>query len=174
MPADAALSPVTLVARGGYPQKAEADVGFRLFHVVENGSNVAETGDLSIDDIITFTYTQVNPTGGRLALFGIQETGEIKWYYPGYNEKTSIPIKGDKVDEPLKDGISLSVNHKPGRLRIIALFSKTPVSTSEIEAAVTALRKNSTPIQDLAPILLTKYSTPPIQYSVMVEIGGRK
>jgi hypothetical protein len=170
----AVISPVTLVARGGFPQKAQADAGIRVFRVSKDAAHVSEGGDLFIDDTITFTYTYVNESGGALALFGIQNTGEIRWYYPGYNEKMSIPIEGDKVDEPLKDGILLAVNHRPGRLRIIALFTEEPLSTEEIEAATAAMRKDPELIASPTPITFEKSDTPPLQYSVMVEIGASR
>lgn len=174
MPSSAVVSPVTLVARGSFPKKADSDVGIRLFRVSDDGKSVTEGGDLSIDDIITFTYTHANEPGGRLALFGIQETGELRWYYPGYKEKMSIAIEGDKVDEPLKDGIALHVNHRPGWLRITALFTQNPLSAEEIEASTAVLRKDPKRIRALTPITLEKSSTPPLQYSVMVNIGGRR
>ena len=170
---NATLSPITLVARGGAPRSALSDVGFRLFRVVEGGRSVEEGGDLSINDIITFTYTQVNTPGGNLALFGIQDTGEIRWYYPGYDSDTSVAIAGDKVDEPLRDGIDLSVNHTPGRLRITALFTDAPLTKAEIEAAASRIGTN-TDAEEPPPIVLSKYPEPLIQYSVIVEIEGTK
>ena len=39
-------------------------------------------------------------------LFGLQEASdEILWYYPDFGQGESIPIVGDRVDEPLGDGI---------------------------------------------------------------------
>jgi hypothetical protein len=174
IPSKGAVSPVTLVARGAFPQKAESDVGIRLFRAVEGGAAVAEGKDLSINDIVTFTYTQANQPGGQFMLFGIQDTGEVRWYYPSYGETSSIAVNGDKVDEPLKDGILLRVNHMPGRLRVTALFSKRPVATSDVEAAVAAMRQNPGQIMNLSPIPLAKDSTPSIQYSVIVQIGEGK
>jgi hypothetical protein len=169
-----AISPVTWVARGSFPKKAEADIGIRLFRVTDGGTAVDESRGLSIDDIITFTYTQANPQGGTFMLFGVQDTGEVHWYYPSDGEKESIAVKGDKVDEPLKDGILLRTNHTKGKLRVTAIFSKTPVLTSDIEAAVSAMRRSPEQIMNLSPIVLVKDSISPIQYSVIVTIGDGK
>lgn len=171
---EAEISPVTLVARGSYPKKAEADVGIRLFRVTEDGKAVTEEGALSINDVITFTYTQMGRAKGNLSLFGVQESGEIKWYYPGYQEETSISIEGDKVDEPLKDGILLSVNHQPGRLRITALFTDEPLAKTEIERAVSQLGAAALGVQNVVPIGLLKSAALPLQHSVIVEIGEGK
>ena len=172
---NATLSPITLVARGGAPRRAVSEVGFRLFRVVDGGLGVKEGGALSLNDIITFTYTQVNEPGGTLALFGIQETGEIRWYYPGYDSDSSVSIAGDKVDEPLSDGIDLSVNHTPGRLRITALFTEKPLTKAEIEAAVVDVGAEAdSASEEPPPIVLEKYHVPPIQYSVIVDIEEAK
>ena len=174
VPSGAVMSPVTLTARGGYPPKDEADAGIRVFRVTEGGNAVDEGHALSIHDIITFTYTQVRRPGGSLALFGIQDTGDIRWYYPGYDGNKGIPIEGDKVDEPLKDGISLAVNHTPGALRITAVFSPTPLTKSDIEQAVSKLRAGPGKLEDLTPLAFTEFNAPTIQHSVIVDIGAGK
>ncbi len=172
LPIDSQLSQVHLIAKGSSTGNDLADFGIRVFRVTNNQQAVREESNLSIDDIITFTYTYADSNGGNLALFGIQNKGEIRWYYPEYGEEESIYIKGNKIDEPLGDGISLSVNHNPGLLRIVALFTKEPLSIKEIEAAAEALFKETGSIKSMEPLIFKDLDTPPTQHSVMLEIGG--
>ena len=167
----AELAPVETIAVKGYPAREVADVGIRLFKVSGEGNQVAEKNELFLNDIITFTYTFAKPHAGYLALFGIQNNGEVRWYYPDYGQEESVRIEGDKIDEPLKDGIVLSKNHEPGWLRIVALFSDHPVEVSAIEASVSNLEEKSE-LKSLTPLSDTEYGVHSIQYSVMVKIEG--
>ena len=141
-----------LVARGG--AVASPDVGLRVFRVAPTAGEragegagdaaggaagaVAEAarGGLSLDDVITFTYTNVAADVGYLALFGVQAEGRILWYYPTYGGGESVAIASDRVDEPLGDGFRLSVNHTAGRLRVVGLFSAAPIDVAAIRDAV--------------------------------------
>jgi hypothetical protein len=167
---DIGFSPVSLTAKGVYPGSAESQIGVRVFEVSTSGQRVWEEKKLNIADIITFTYTRVKKNSGYLALFGVQETGEIRWYYPDYGERKSIPIQGDRVDEPLGDGIALAVNHRPGWLRVVALFSDTPIEVEAIEAAVQALRSRPDGLRKLLPLSLAGAPRHLRQYTTMVEI----
>ncbi len=141
MTESAALAPVDLVARGGTSDGA--DVGVRVFKVKMDGG-VIEDRNLTLDDIVTFTYTRALPGTGYIALFGIQAGEKVRWYYPDYGEGKSHAIDGDVVDEPLGDGIRLGVNHEPGKVRIVALFSDKPVSTETIEERAGELTNEAT------------------------------
>jgi hypothetical protein len=167
----ARLAPIELVAAKGHPKKETADVGIRLFKVSKAGDAVTEDSSLLLNDIITFTYTYAKSHDGYLALFGIQETGEVRWYYPDYGENKTFKIQGNRVDEPLEDGIDLSINHEPGWLRVVALFSERPVDVSAIESSISLLDKNKGNEQNnLTPLPDAEYGTQTIQYSVIVDI----
>ncbi|MFC1612216.1 hypothetical protein ACFL6C_14730 [Myxococcota bacterium] len=138
IPPSLRLAPVPvqgeLTVRGNESQPLES-VGVRMFRAVAAGERVEEVTHLSVDDTVTFTYTSAAPDLRHLALFGVQENGSLRWYYPDYGEKRSIVIKPDLVDEPLGHGIILRVNHTAGPLRVVALFSSQPLLATDLEAA---------------------------------------
>lgn len=167
--------PAEYIAAKGYPANALSDVGIRVFQVAKSGDTVSENRVLSIHDILTFTYTFAKPHRGYLALFGVQQTGDVLWYYPDYGGDASIPIEGDTIDEPLGDGIDLSVNHYPGWLRIVALFSETPIDVAAIEGSIEMLRSSGgDPIESLRALPDNRYGTSSVQYTVLLDIGGEK
>jgi hypothetical protein len=166
----ARLDGVQIVARGG-GERNVADVGMRVFRVAGDGDRVHETGPLSRADVITFTYTNAAPGIRYLALFGVQEDGLLRWYYPEEDGSESIPIRSDTVDEPLGDGIRLGTHHKPGWLRITAIFSSEPIAKVAIEQAVhTLLLERPSAAKDLAPWSLTDRSG--LEHSVLINLDS--
>ena len=170
LPADAALVPA-LVARGPAPAD-NSTIGIRVFQVIAEGRSVTVAGDLTLDDVLTFTYTRVAPGAGYLMLFGWQKDGVVRWYYPDYGEATSVAIAGDKVDEPLDDGIVLGVNHRPGWLRLSALFSEQPLERAAVEAAVETRRARDGAAWSLEPLSQTGWPVAAEEYSILLELAG--
>jgi hypothetical protein len=164
----ARLAQVGIVARGA-PRAESTEVGVRLLRVVPEGGTVEPTASLSLDDVVTFVYTSLEPRMRYLAVFGIQEGGDIRWYYPGSSEQASIPIAGAVVDQPLRDGIRLSVFHRPGWLRVTAIFSTRPIDKKDLEAAVRSLASRSTALQGLESLPLDAPET--LETTFMVQIG---
>jgi hypothetical protein len=160
------LEDVTLTARGGPPGASE--VGVRLLRAVAPG-RVTEAAGLSRQDVITFTYTNVRPGIRYLALFGVQEDGRVRWYYPGYGAHASIPIPGDVIDEPLGDGIRLAVHHRDGWLRVTAVFSPEPIDTRTLERAVQELAGRPEALRRLEPLGLA--SAAALEHSVLTAIA---
>lgn len=171
LPAGAELAPVYIASRGA-EQDEQAGIGIRVFRVVDSGERVLEKGGLGLGDTITFTYTRVEKGAGYLALFGVQPSGEIRWYYPDYDEDRSVRIEGDKVDEPLRDGIRLGVNHEPGPLRIVSVFSSRPIDKPVIESAVAGLFDTALEFGELKPLSLEFQDMKTLEYSILVEIAG--
>ncbi len=168
---DARFVPIDLVARGRIPDKTSM-VGIRVLKVAEP-DEVEETASLSIDDIITFTYTRAAQQAGYLTIFGIQQSGELLWYYPDYGEKQSIETPGDVVDEPLGEGIKLSVNHEPGWLRIVSIFSTEPIVVDKIEATIEESRRKSGTFRSLEPLAPETIGQTSIEYSILIHINGK-
>lgn len=162
---ESAIAPVALLAKGAAGSNAE--VGARLFVVSSGDGQVAERPSLSRSDVVTFTYSNLSPRIHALALFGVQADGVIRWYYPGYDGRRSLSIPGDKVDEPLGDGIRLSVNHTAGWLRIAAVFSDMPLDTEAIERSVRALASRPGAVEALVPFPLPGGA---VEQSVLVEV----
>ncbi len=167
--ADQPLAPVGLMAKGGSAQAA-SEVGIRVFRVQQINDSVEQAAQLTNEDIITFTYTYIPPKEGYLALFGIQTGGTIRWYYPEYGDQMSIPITGDVIDEPLGDGIDLSVNHQPGWLRLVSLFSPRPLSVDAIETSVQALAAQPGAIKQLSPLSFGDGTAEVVEHTVLVEV----
>ncbi len=118
------LAPAEIVARGpGAAFNAKtAETGFRLLRVVPREAKVDEGSELLVSDVVTFTYTNLRKGMRYLALLGIQEGGTVRWYYPGPESDRSILIEPERVDEPLNDGIRLSIFHRAGWLRVAAIL----------------------------------------------------
>ena len=146
-------------------------VGIRVFRVGSKQAGLKETADININDTITFTYTYTKDAKGYLMLLGLQEEAAPLWYYPDYGEETSITITGQRVDEPLGDGITLWVNHKPGPLRIVALFSEAPLGEETILPAVERLDRNGSLFDVTAPLLLDDSAVEAVEYSIVLTIG---
>jgi hypothetical protein len=160
------LHDVDIVARGsGDGHQIATDVGVRVFRVAKDGDRVNEAGSLALDDIITFTYTNVTPGVGYMALFGLQEDGSVHWYYPERGGQ-SIAIRSDAMDEPLGDGIRLRMRHTSGWLRITALFSVEPLETKTVEEALGALSPPSSAraLTSLMP------GTNVLEHSLLIEV----
>ncbi len=137
LPVGALFAPVELteppLARGGALSR-HAQSGIRLLRVASDREQVGRAQALTRSDWITFTYTNVEPGLAYLALCGVQDDGQIRWYYPDYGGTQSVAIAADVVDEPLGDGIDLSVHHESGPLQILAVFSRTPLSADVVAA----------------------------------------
>jgi hypothetical protein len=172
VPVAARLVDVGLVARGGTPQTSE--VGIRVFRVAGQADQparprVAEVDALALDDVITFTYTIARADIRYAVLFGVQADGAIRWYYPGYGGQASVPLHGDKVDEPLGDGIKLRVHHKPGWLRITAIFSAQPIAVEVVSRSLEmSMASRPESLQEVAPLPIPGAET--LQHAILTHI----
>ncbi|MBI5549735.1 MAG: hypothetical protein HY901_38095 [Deltaproteobacteria bacterium] len=169
----ARLAQVGMVARGA-PSSPATDVGVRLLRVVPEEAVVQEAGPLSLQDVVTLVYTNFAPGMRYLAILGVQEGGRIRWYYPDYSEKTSIPVLTGVVDQPLRDGIRLSVFHSPGWLRVTALFSDRPLEKKGIEDAVRGLAARPEALHQLEPLRIDGAEVLETTFLVTIEGQGRQ
>ncbi|MGC4123063.1 MAG: hypothetical protein QM765_52540 [Myxococcales bacterium] len=154
-----------LTVRGAGP-RASTRVGIRLLKVT--GARLEESPSLALDDLVTFTYTNAAPGKAYLALFGVQDDGKVRWYYPGYEGTASIAVSSDRVDEPLGDGIRLRTNHAPGWLRVSAVFSSRPIARESIEEAVRSLASTPSGLHDLVPLPLAGGDL--LEHSLLVNV----
>jgi hypothetical protein len=118
-------TPDTLQPRGGATQDRAA--ALRAFCVTDHTVELSSADDRCP---ATGALQLVVGNGGRfakIALFGVAEGGAIEWY-----RSSDAPL-GPEV--PFGAPIPLA-HHRPGRLQLYALFSDTPLSTPELEAAV--------------------------------------
>lgn len=137
---DASLASISahesLMARGKGASET-ASVGIRVFKVVDEGVRETErtpSDRLFLDEIVTFTYTSLDPSYGYLAIVGWQEGGSPIWYYPDAGERESIAVATDVIDRPLRDGFVLARRHRSGELHIAALFSRKPLRIEQFAA----------------------------------------
>ncbi|MGC4116838.1 MAG: hypothetical protein QM765_20210 [Myxococcales bacterium] len=158
VPLDPELGLVGIVARGQQVPRS-ASVGVRMFRALPKG--VDESPALTIDDVVTFTWTDLDPAARYVCLFGVQEDGRLRWYYP------ATQLEGLLSDEPFGDGFRLRVRHRSGWLRVTALFSSEPLAESEIERAVRAQGQR---LEALEPLRLGEGV---LEHSLRVEIAGR-
>jgi hypothetical protein len=165
---DSRLAPASVMARG-QGAAPNSEVGFRLLRLLPREAKVDETPALALSDVVTFTYTNLGEGTRYLALLGIQEDGAVRWYYPGPESSQSIPIEMDRVDEPLNDGIRLSVFHSAGWMRVTAIFSKQPIEKATVERAVRDLASRAGALEGLEPLPLSV--TGSIEDSIRVELA---
>ncbi|NOZ86894.1 MAG: hypothetical protein GXP49_11615 [Deltaproteobacteria bacterium] len=152
LPPGARLLEVGPVSKGGEATDT-SNVGIRMFKVTDR-SRLEEAGEkgLDLNDVVTFTYTNVEKGIGYLALFGLQSGPEVHWYYPGYEGSESIRIRNGVVDEPLGHGFKLCVNHEPGPLAVVAVFSGRPLDREELERIVKKKMHSTVGLDQVCPI----------------------
>lgn len=57
---------------------------------------------------------------------------ETRWYYPVPPTGRSGLLSENVIEEPLGEAIRLSVNHRPGLLRLVGVFSRTPIAVDRL------------------------------------------
>jgi hypothetical protein len=139
--------------RGGTHHERQA--GVRAFCLDDKGVTPRCTGTAQL------RLTVSNAGGFRYVfLLGLDEAHAIKWYAPRPPDLASVAAPtGNEV--PIGDAVRLGVNHDPGPARVYAIFSDTPVTAAEIEAAVERMRSLK-----LSP---EKASTLPLQRTDVVQ-----
>lgn len=108
----------------------------------------------------------------RVFLVGVDAARDLKWYAPRPPEAESVvapqPKEGEPGAVPIGASIRLGVNHDAGALRIFALFSDKPVTTTEVEAAVAELGKRGGRVADIEALPLVRPDV--VQRSLLVEL----
>jgi hypothetical protein len=94
-------------------------------------------GSIGTDQELAFTYT--NPSTMRyLMVFALDTEGRIFWYHPAWTNPDSdpeaVPIMVSSVPVELPEAVSHRLS--PGSLRLVAVFSMTPMSVQGVEAAL--------------------------------------
>lgn len=77
----------------------------------------------------------------HLLVVGLMPGEEVRelYYFPVPPDGRSGPAPRDAVDSALGRAVRLEVNHRPGSLRVVALFSSAPLETSQVHAWLHAL-----------------------------------
>jgi hypothetical protein len=91
-------------------------------------------GQLSRDEYVQFTIHHRLPYDAYVALVGVDESGAVHTYAPQPGSvAVSIPATG--AGKSLAPSVDLSVSHRPGLMRLYAVFSPQPLSPQEVEQA---------------------------------------
>lgn len=105
----------------------------------------------------------------QVFLVGMDGEHDLKWYAPRPPETVSVaaPI-GEAVDVPVGASVRLAVNHRPGPMRIYALFSDQPVSVAEVEAASQELARKNVKAEAAEALPLKR--TDVLQRSLLIDL----
>ncbi len=163
----ARLEPAEFQARGA-PAKHGKLVGLRVFCIDKQSTPpvrelVADAAQASTSAKVTssvpscslratlrFAYTNRSELS-KLFLVGVDAASRPLWYAPVPPGHESIDVvKG--VDKALPRAVRLAVNHKPGLMRVYAVFSKKALISKDVRAAITKLKKGSATSQTLLSI----------------------
>ncbi|KIG18552.1 hypothetical protein DB30_00237 [Enhygromyxa salina] len=79
----------------------------------------------------------------HLSVFGIAETGEVRYYLPNPGASELPELAMTKGWTALPTSVRLAVNHGPGRVRVFALASALEPSTADIDRLAASLAEQA-------------------------------
>jgi hypothetical protein len=140
----AAAAAVALFLRGSSPTdgfEARGNVvlpppsRIYVYDVPPGGAPALAGPSVSAHDELAFAYE--NGAGrSRLMVFGVDEHGDVYWFYPAYTsdreDPVAIPIETDSRRHDLPDAVRHHFDG--GHLSVRALFLDAPVSVHQVEA----------------------------------------
>lgn len=135
-------------ARSAAPTHLPVNPSIQAFCQKQIGDTVAFTGvtdsttgrlKCKLHEEIKLAYTNPNPQLGFAHLAAIAEDRTINWYGPTPNQPKSLPVQKTSQPKPIGTARKLSINHKPGRYRIIGVFSERPISFQEFDKLVQSI-----------------------------------
>lgn len=88
---------------------------------------------ISPDTRLVFSYTNLQKAPRQLMIFAVDNQGHIFWYYPAIDQRHPDPVGLDI--QTGKFELSEEIKHElqPGPLKLMALFTKKPLSVSQVE-----------------------------------------
>jgi hypothetical protein len=115
--------------------------GVQAFRVSAGATAVALGERLRAGDGLMFSYANLGPRPfAYLMVFAIDARGAIRWYYPAYERAganpASLPLRGGVARVLLPDVIRHDL--APGPLEVRALFTRQPLTVTEVEAWLAA------------------------------------
>jgi hypothetical protein len=120
-----------------------ANMSSRVFvYDVRQGEAPGPAGDsLKAGDELAFAYVN-GAAKGWLAIFGVDESGRVYWFYPAWTDDSSnpvaVPIAKDSERHELPEAIRQRFSGTHVQIR--SLFLDAPLSVREIEALVQTQR----------------------------------
>ncbi len=112
-------------------------INIETFHVGQDGQPRPLKRQFSHSDGLLFAYSNVGPRPySFLMIFAVDQTGNLFWYYPAYEEKganpQSIPIVKGRTRVQLRQLVRQKLSEGP--LIIFSVFSRQPYPVRKVEA----------------------------------------
>ncbi len=103
--------------------------------VVFNGPDEAPFGVVACpnDAELKLAVEKPGDTWKWAAFFGVYEDGTVLWYGPTPVAPKPVALDSTQDLQPIGESIRLGVNHKPGPVRVHALFTTEPVDFDQLE-----------------------------------------
>lgn len=131
---------------GGDAEAASAhQVGVQAFCAERTSEGVEFTGPAEaplglvgcpLDAELKLAYRNRSPEFRYAAFFGVDQKGTIYWYGPTPSAREPVGIDaGDRL-RPVGESIRLEVNHRPGSVRVVGVFSAEPIDFERLEGLV--------------------------------------
>ena len=126
------------VARGGKPGE-----GLAVEFFCASPARPILDASCPIDEELSFAFKVEDWHGERdggahLSLFGINAAGDTMYYFPTPADP-SLPVAEGADWTAIEHSVRLDVNHRPGRLRVFALWSPVPPTTDDVDQIVSQL-----------------------------------
>ena len=134
-----------------FAARGAGDLALRLFCVASPESkgkrfrpavsSAGKVASCALGEHLKLAYLATHPKARYVWILSLDEKKQINWYYPLANATRGVTLKVGPSLRPLPGMIKLSINHRPGEVKVLAIFSAEAISGAEIRAAVKALRE---------------------------------
>ncbi len=126
-------------SKGTGPSSQQALSGIEIYSVHSDAAPVRLGPTLSRGDGLLFSYVNGGPNPySHLMIFAVDERGAIFWFYPAFEDATQDPQSFSIAPSTQPGELRDLVRHDfvPGLLAVYAVFSRAPLTVSEIESRV--------------------------------------
>ena len=89
-----------------------------------------------VDAEVKFAVQNLDVNLRHVAFFGIADDNTLYWYGPSPAAPDSVTIGHGSELQPVGETIRLDVNHTPGTVRVVGLFSERPTEWSDVRSFV--------------------------------------
>ncbi|HZS39637.1 MAG TPA: hypothetical protein VFF06_22550 [Polyangia bacterium] len=166
--------PVELFSKNLNGKTVERSAGLRAFCLIKDQVQALDPKGAAAprcDRSAQLKLAVSNPGGFKnLFLVGMDGEHDLKWYAPRPPETHSVaaPLETQGIDVPVGASVRLAVNHRPGPVRIFALFSDSPVTAAEVEAATEDLARRHVDAKTAEALPLKRQDV--LQRSLLIDV----